>query len=596
MSVKTENEQILDILNNSKLSQHFLSLGKDLNVLEAKLPEEIYKTHLDNTRPGFTTTIDSARQNLASTFVNAFINCGFTKDKLMTVEDGGWIYKNKDYGMMTATASLGMIMMWDVDGGLQEIDKYLYSADDYVKAGALLGIGIVSSGIKNETDPALALLGEQVNCDKEILRIAAIMGLGLAYCGTEREEVLELLLPLVSDTGLTMELSSMAALALGLVFTSSCNGDITSTILQTFMERPPSELSSPFARLMACSLGLLFFGKQDCADAPIETLKVVENSLGEQAQVILEVCAYAGTGNVLKIQKMLHYCNDHLVADHATSPEGGVVGEEKEVKDSTFQAFAVIGLAMIAMGEEIGSQMVIRQFSHLMHYGEQVIRRAVPLAIGLLNSSNPILTTLDLLSKYSHDHDAQVSQNAIIAMGFVGCGTNNARLAQMLRQLAQYYYKDADHLFVVRLAQGMVHMAKGTVSINPFTTNRTQLSSRGAGCLFALLVALTEPKTFLHGNYQFLLYLLVPSIYPRFLMTVDEHGEQLPVLVRVGQAVDVVGQAGRPKTITGFQTHTTPVLLAYNERAELATDEFVGGSDVLEGFVIVKKNLEVIFG
>ena len=39
------------------------------------------------------------------------------------------------------------------------------------------------------------------------------------------------------------------------------------------------------------------------------------------------------------------------------------------------------------------------------------------------------------------------------------------------------------------------------------------------------------------------------------------------------QAVDVVAQAGRPKTITGFQTHTTPVLLAYGERAELATEE-----------------------
>jgi 26S proteasome regulatory subunit N1 len=37
----------------------------------------------------------------------------------------------------------------------------------------------------------------------------------------------------------------------------------------------------------------------------------------------------------------------------------------------------------------------------------------------------------------------------------------------------------------------------------------------------------------------------------------------------------VVGQAGKPKTITGFQTHTTPVLLAYGERAELATEEYL---------------------
>ena len=41
------------------------------------------------------------------------------------------------------------------------------------------------------------------------------------------------------------------------------------------------------------------------------------------------------------------------------------------------------------------------------------------------------------------------------------------------------------------------------------------------------------------------------------------------------QAVDVVGQAGKPKSITGFQTHTTPVLLAHGERAELATEECI---------------------
>lgn len=46
-------------------------------------------------------------------------------------------------------------------------------------------------------------------------------------------------------------------------------------------------------------------------------------------------------------------------------------------------------------------------------------------------------------------------------------------------------------------------------------------------------------------------------------------------IVSILQAVDVVGQAGKPKTITGFQTHTTPVLLAYGERAELATEECI---------------------
>ncbi len=87
------------------------------------------------------------------------------------------------------------------------------------------------------------------------------------------------------------------------------------------------------------------------------------------------------------------------------------------------------------------------------------------------------------------------------------------------------------------------------------------------------------------------------------LMTFDESGKPLPVPVRVGQAVDTIGQAGRPKTITGFQTHTTPVLLGFSDRAELATEDCIhhtlhsfhhisdiSVTPILEGFVILRPN------
>ena len=62
--------------------------------------------------------------------------------------------------------------------------------------------------------------------------------------------------------------------------------------------------------------------------------------------------------------------------------------------------------------------------------------------------------------------------------------------------------------------------------------------------------------------------------------------------MRVGQAVDTVGQAGKPRTITGFQTHTSPVLIGQGERAELATEKYVSIGHVLEGLVILKPNPE----
>lgn len=119
------------------------------------------------------------------------------------------------------------------------------------------------------------------------------------------------------------------------------------------------------------------------------------------------------------------------------------------------------------MGEEIGAQMSLRMFGHLvssfckayihyplfsviilyskvfqMRYGEPVIRRAIPLALALISTSNPQLSILESLSKYSHDADAETAHNAVFAMGLVGAGTNSARLVAMLRQLASYHHKD----------------------------------------------------------------------------------------------------------------------------------------------------------
>ena len=105
------------------------------------------------------------------------------------------------------------------------------------------------------------------------------------------------------------------------------------------------------------------------------------------------------------------------------------------------------------MGEDIGSEMLIRTLSHLMRYSEPVIRRAVPLALALVSISNPQMTILDTLSKFSHDADAEVAHNAIFGLGLLGAGTNNARLAAILRQLAQYHAKDSNNLFMVRVAQ-----------------------------------------------------------------------------------------------------------------------------------------------
>ena len=39
--------------------------------------------------------------------------------------------------MLSATASLGLVLLWDVEGGLTEIDKFLYSNEETIKVECL---------------------------------------------------------------------------------------------------------------------------------------------------------------------------------------------------------------------------------------------------------------------------------------------------------------------------------------------------------------------------------------------------------------------------------------------------------------------------
>ena len=589
--------EIKEIMNNSRLSQNFLNLARELDIMEAKVPEDIYKTHLETSR-SYQPQVDSARQNLAASFVNGFVNAGFGKDKLMSddKEANVWIHKNKEHGIMSTTATLGLLSLWDVENGLTQIDKYLYSDEDYVKAGALLACGIVNAGVQNECDPALALLSDYVNHKSNSIRIASILGLGIAYAGKNRQDVISLIGNILSESSLScsMEVTGVAALSLGLIGVGSANGEITSTLMQTLLERSEQELKDTFAKFIALAIGLVYLAKGEQVDVILESLKAIPEPLQSLATILVDVCAYAGSGNVLKVQQLLSICSEHIELGETSKDEKEKKDNKKEdlsqMSSNLHQAVAVLGISLIGMNEEIGAEMTLRTFGHLLHYGDPVIKRAVPLALGLISLSNPKLNILDTLSKFSHDSDAEVAHNSIFAMGLVGAGTNNARLAAMLRQLAMYHAKDQNNLFMVRLAQGLTHMGKGTMTISPYHSHRFLLNRVAVGGLLAVLVSFLDVKNIILAKSHYMLFNLALAIQPRMLITFDEELKPLPITVRVGQAVDVVGQAGKPKTITGFQTHTTPVLLAYGERAELATDEYISLTPVLEGFAILRKN------
>mmetsp|Transcript_29698 Transcript_29698/g.97120 ORF Transcript_29698/g.97120 Transcript_29698/m.97120 type:complete len:931 (-) Transcript_29698:31-2823(-) len=585
-----DSETLNELAGNCKLSEWFRHLAQELDVMAPKSPEDVYKSHLAETgrlRLGREddTVVESAKQNAASSFVNGFVNAAFGTDKLVTpMDESGqneWVFKNKEMGQLAAAASLGLLHLWDADAGFAALDRFLYSSNAYIKAGGVLGLGVCNAGVyQPELDAALGMLSDYVEpaegtaADKALVQDAACVGLGLAYAGTEREEVMELLAPIVSDPESKFQVACSAALSLGLLYVGTSNGDAALTIVERLMVSSAEDLATPGARFLALALGLVFLGRQEAAEATAEVLATLEHEPTKRfARLVLDACAYAGTGNVLKIQAMLHECAEHI----------------KEEKEAGHQMAAVLGLGILAMGDDLSREMTMRATDHLLQYGELPVRRAVPIALATLYASRPDYTVIDALSKLSHDTDAGVAGAAILGMGLVGAGTNNSKIAGLLRQLSSFYSKEANHLYLVRLAQGLLHMGKGLLSLSPRHSDGVLVNKVGLGALLVVSMCGLDLQNTLSGDFAHYLYFLAPAINPRMLLTVDEELNPVAVSVRVGQAVEVVGLAGNPRAITGFQTHDSPVLMNEGDRAEFATEDYEASATVLEGVVVVRK-------
>ncbi|KAL8275229.1 hypothetical protein Esti_000813 [Eimeria stiedai] len=722
IDVEFEDEKLQRLVSGSKTSVLFRLLAKELDVLDPKEPEDVFKRHLEDPhgRRARLAGIESAHQNLASSFVNAFVNCGFGTDKLMTVEGNAWLYKNKDRGLLSTTASLGALCLWNVDEALQQLDKHQYSNDVNIKAGALLGFGVSSCNVRHECDAALALLKDhleatEVTAETPLLKCAAVIGLGCAYAGSCREDVLELLTLAILDGSLPLECSAFASLSLGLCFIGSASADAAEAILTALMDRcsAAKAIDCPLGHFLSVGLGLVFLGTRDAADAALCAVAALPHAaFSATATRIIEGLAAAGSGDVLKVQRMLGVCAEprpegywakkqrELMSEQqtpegttdaaaaadpaaaaATATEGSAAGipasateaaagatapaaagaaqqtnpsstassgdDDDDGQDDMDRSVAVLNIALIAFAEETGAEMALRLYDHILQYADAHMKRAVPLAVALQHPSNPKPQLIDLLSKLSHDADPDTALNAIFAMGVLGAGTNHSRIASLLRQLASYYGKDPSALFVVRLSQGLLYLGKGLLQLGALHSDRQVICRVALGSLAIIIYAGLLMRHTVLGKFHFLLYFLFPAVQPRWLVTVAEHvegaaaeessasearaegaatqetkseaaggegtametdgvassakvaeaieGEEdlrlLPVPVRVGEAVDVVAQVGRqPKTITGFQTHASPVLLSFSERAELATDEYLPVARVLEGIVLLRKN------
>jgi 26S proteasome regulatory subunit N1 len=134
-------------------------------------------------------------------------------------------------------------------------------------------------GIRDEIDSAKAMLEEYINSGERHSRLGGLIGLGFAYAGSCRQDILEILIPYIADVDLETEFSAMAALSLGLVFCGSSNEEASEAIVETLMEREDNILNMSISRFFSVALGILFLGEQEKCENIIEILEMIEHPI-----------------------------------------------------------------------------------------------------------------------------------------------------------------------------------------------------------------------------------------------------------------------------------------------------------------------------
>lgn len=132
--------------------------------------------------------------------------------------------------------------------------------------------------------------------------------------------------------------------------------EVTEPVLDAMIERDNSQWDNHLAKLYALGMGLLCLGRQDDSDVILATLTALPEPMRSLTALMCDICAYAGafhvaqlklksfvsifvksffilisgTGNVLKIQQLLHALSDKYEMEDKEKKSDKEKGDKKE--------------------------------------------------------------------------------------------------------------------------------------------------------------------------------------------------------------------------------------------------------------------------
>ncbi|RWS25238.1 26s proteasome regulatory particle subunit-like protein [Leptotrombidium deliense] len=606
---------------------------------------------------------------------NALSNCSFSTG----LDNAKQLMKElkSDVGKMAGFALYGFITLWDVNKTLEVNKELMLATDTYQKAGAVLALCTAFTGIRDEEKPFSEVFGYlRDKQESHDVKLATIIGLGIAYAGTDRKDVIQELKSVLNGEFNKEMLKQITlgatAVSIGLISIGSCQEDVYNVLfdaLKRLLTLDRNIEGNVNTWLISLAIGLIFFGKED----QFEKMKALAESIANKRiyqfmSTLFTGCAFYGSGNVETAQQLLHICAEDHVPLQKSSLSKSVARKGKKGKSTSLtlgrkssssslaatgsqvnmktmmsstatgvksksddndgmaflrmllgeslgtstaskdwknlaglsgnglnQAAAVIGVALIAMGENVSLKMLVRTMSHIIRECEQPAQRMAPLALALGYLSNPESGVVEILQQTVYHKSSDVACNAVLALGLVAAGTNNEKIAKFLRNLYsdkrfKRNYVGEDGVTAAKIALALLYTGKGALSLSPFTFDKQLTKEVSVAAVLVIIICCMDAPNTLLEKLAILWHYITPAICSKVLMTVDSDLKLVAMNVKVGERVDSESRLGKGFTVGNFELIATPTTVETDQKAEPTTDEISFCCPILEDIVITKKN------
>lgn len=494
------------------------------------------------------------------TVTNGFMHMGLENDTIFFPKDDSTIppldYEailNSDIPeLVTVLGSVGCIEAWSPERVLELLQEHIFGDRSSKKTGALLALALASCKRHDERMTYVSLLLSNIEgcstTDTTSLHIIpTLLGIQAMYSGSCEESLREPLLPFLYSQDL--EVAFFTSFVLGSIFCGTGDDSLISLFMQMYIER---DSDSPFFKLHILGLALLYYKRPDLDCLLLE----VDSPYSRHGSILVRAFQHLASGDPLVVENIL--------ADSFT-------GET----DALLESLAILACTLVGLGDDlvarIATSSLLLESPHL--------KSVLPLSYALLYTSNPQSSILDVLEKSLNSGDSNTVIPTIFSLGVIGAGTLCGRIQKVLDSQMAYFYKDPKASSVLKISQGLLSLGKGLMSLSPFFYDKTVLLPKNFIGLFATTLLFLEPSTSPILNNPYLFYLLVQAATPKYIYCPTK------INIRVGNPVNTVGVVGDPRRISSMQTHSSPVVLGANERAEIDEETY---TSYIEDVVLLK--------